>query len=156
MATIECGFEDDGRDTGSDLLAFFRPTVYVHGGFDIQFLTGFEQAPVLPYFFYPALIDTGAAESCIDSELASRLRLPIVDTQTVGSVGGRLVVNVYWAQIHIPELNIWISGRTAGVHLSAGQQPHSVLIGSDLLQHVTLVYDGRTGSVRISDEVSRP
>lgn len=57
-----------------------------------------------PYFFYPALIDTGAAESCIDSELASRLRLPIVDTQTVGSVGGRLVVNVYWAQIHIPEI----------------------------------------------------
>lgn len=61
--------------------------------------------------------------------------------------------NVYWAQIHIPELNTSITGPFAGVHLAAGQHPHRVLIGWDFLRYFTMVYAGRVGSVKISSAV---
>ena len=156
MPAIDCGFESDGHDSGSDILAFFGPTLYVQIGFDIRFSTRQVALPELPNFVHPALIDTGATDSCIDTELARRLGLPVVDTQTIGGVGGQLEVDVHWAQIYIPGLNIGINGRTAGVHLSAGQQPHSVLIGRDFLQHLNMVYQGATGSVRVSVDRDEP
>lgn len=77
--------------------------------------------PNLPDTDYHALVDTGAGE-----------------------------VNVHLAQILIPSLDIVISGRFTGVHLYAGGQPHGALIGRTLLQHVTMIYNGITGSVIIA------
>ena len=58
-------------------------------------------------------------------------------------------MNVHLAQISIPELQVVLSGRFAGVHLFAGGQPHGALIGRTLLRHVTMVYNGVTGPVSI-------
>jgi hypothetical protein len=38
----------------------------------------------------------------------------------------------------------------AGVHLVTGGQIHWALIGRTFLQHYTMVYEGRTGTVTIS------
>jgi len=37
----------------------------------------------------PALIDTGATDSCIDEDFAKTLGLPIIDVRTVGGVAGK-------------------------------------------------------------------
>lgn len=146
----ECGFEDADGLAGSEILAAIGPTLPVYVGFDARFGEGLAREPDLPAERLAALVDTGASNSCIDAELADRLQLPIVNQETIGGVGGVMAANVYWAQIHIPELNTSITGPFAGVHLAAGQQPHRVLIGRDFLRYFTMVYAGRTGSVKIS------
>jgi hypothetical protein len=60
-------------------------------------------------------------------------------------------VNVYLAQIHIPSLAFTIYGGFAGVHLMAGGQTHRELLGRTFLQHYTMVDEGRSGIVTISN-----
>lgn len=90
------------------------------------------------------------------SSIAANLNLPIIDRQRVAGVHGAGEVNVHLAQILIPSLDVAISGRFMGVHLYAGGQPHGALIGRTLLQHVTMIYNGITGSVVISFPGQRP
>ena len=153
----DCGFSDDGRFRGRDLLIDFGPTLEVRVGFDIQFwlaqsanAAGAIQPTLAPILF-PALVDTGASDGCIDEDLAEALGLPVVDEVSVGGVGGAHRAQVYLAQIYIPDLEIGYSGRVIGARLSDGDQIHRVLIGRNLLRHLRLVYDGPSGSVTISD-----
>ncbi len=156
MPEINCGFSDSSQASGSELLAAYGPTLPVYVGFDIRFWEGNVPEPELPSRILPALVDTGASHSCIDSEIARDLGLPVVDQATVGGVGGALNVDVFWAQLYAPELRVDFSGQVAGVHLNQGEQPHLVLIGRDFLQRFTMVYEGRTGAVRITDSPPRP
>jgi hypothetical protein len=100
-----------------------------------------------------ALVDTGATTSCIDSGLAMQLNLPIIDRQRVSGVSGIHEVNMHLGHVLVPSLGRFISGSFAGVDLVAGGQPHVALIGRTFLQYFTLFYDGRTGSVSITDEL---
>ena len=99
-----------------------------------------------------ALVDTGATESCIDSLLAAQLNLPIVDRRQIGGVGGAQLVNVHLAQVYVPTLSQTIYGAFAAVHLAAGGQAHQALVGRTFLQNVTMIYEGRTGTVTIHNE----
>jgi len=99
-----------------------------------------------------ALVDTGATQSCIDSALAMALNLPIIDRQTVGGSAGSHEVNMHLGQIHIPTLGQTIYGAFAGVNLIAGGQQHLALIGRTFLMHFSMLYDGRTGTVYLTDE----
>ena len=90
--------------------------------------------------------------SCIDSALAIELRLPVMDREDISGVHGVLAANVHLAHIYLPGLNWTVYGRFHGVHLSEGGQPHSALIGRTFLQDFTMVYEGRTGSVTISND----
>jgi hypothetical protein len=101
-----------------------------------------------------ALVDTGAAESCIDSALAAELNLPIVDRRTVAGVHGSQEVNMHLAQVRVPALNMTIYGAFAGVHLAAGGQFHQALIGRTFLINFTMIYEGTTGTVTISSPVA--
>jgi hypothetical protein len=96
------------------------------------------------------LVDTGAGESCIDNLLAGQLNLPIVDRRPISGVHGAHIVNMYLAQIHVPSLAFTIYGAFAGVDLAAGGQVHKALIGRTFLQNFTMVYEGLTGSVKLS------
>ena len=91
-------------------------------------------------------------ESCIDSALALVLNLPIVDRQEVAGVHGADTVNFHLAQIYVPTLDFTVYGLFAGVHLCAGGQPHLALIGRTFLQSFTMTYEGRTGSVILSND----
>jgi hypothetical protein len=148
MATAKCGFDSGPGGSGRDLLVGAGPTILVTIGFDEAYdplnPTG---PPNLPQTPFPALIDTGATESCIDSDLAMRLALPIVDRRKVSGVHGAREVNVHVAHVYIPSLAFTVYGPFCGVDLIAGGQAHHALIGRTFLQHFTMIYEGRTGTV---------
>lgn len=151
MPETKCGFDSipDGA-SGAMMLAAYGPTLIVDIGFDQDFQTGRSKNPVPGLKGIHALVDTGASESCIDSALAAQLNLPIVDRRSVAGAHGSAEVSIHLAHIHVPSLGFTIYGAFAGVHLSAGGQPHLALIGRTFLQHCTMIYEGRTGSVSIS------
>lgn len=135
-----------------ELLTVFGPTLSVKIGFDSQYRPGRSQSVNLPEREFLALIDTGASESCIDSDLAIALNLPMVDQSEAAGVHGRLPVNLHVAQIHIPSLQHTEFGLFAGVHLREGGQPHHALLGRSFLRHFVMIYNGLKSSVSISNE----
>ncbi len=140
---VECGFPIPQN------LVDFGPTLFVQIGFDSIYQPNGGNKLNLPTTTYPALVDTGATESCIDSALAANLDLPIVDRQNVAGVHGAHEVNIHLAQIHVPDLKFTVSGLFAAVHLRAGGQPHFALIGRTFLRAVKMTYDGVSGSVTL-------
>lgn len=106
----------------------------------------------MPIPSYPALVDTGASESCIDSALANTLKLPVINQEDRSGAHGRYKLNIHLAQVYIPDLDWVIFGRFAGVHLHAGGQPHFALIGRTFLQDFKMIYEGETGTVIIERE----
>ena len=152
MPTVKCGFDDQTGQSGRDTLTLYGPTLWVQIGFDLAFRPIAGAKPELPPDHHPALVDTGAMESCIDSELALVLNLPIVDRQNLAGVHGANTVNVHLAQLYVPTLNFTVYGRFAGGHLRAGGQPHFALIGRTFLEDFTMRYEGKTGMVTLSSE----
>ena len=147
-----CGFDDiPGGSSGSQLLVSYGPTLLVDIGFDPAYKP-FIGVPVPGIKGIHALVDTGATECCIDNLLAAQLNLPAVDRRVIAGAGGSHTANVYLAQVHIPSLNFTMVGAFAGVDLRAGGQIHSALIGRTLLNHFTMVYEGRTGTVTLSSD----
>ncbi len=119
-------------------------------GAQLPSVPGATGAPVaIPSVQVPALIDTGASESCIDEQLAQQLQLPLINTTVRSGIGGSITLNVYLAHITIPSIVVEY-GQFTGVHLQAGSQLHKALIGRKLLDDVLLVYDGSTGIVRLA------
>ena len=150
MPETLCGFNDiPGGAMGSEMLVHHGPTIMVDIGFDPTFSAGTVGNPVAGITGVKALVDTGAGESCIDSVLATQLNLPIVDRRSISGAHGPAEVNMHLAQVHFPSLNFTVWGAFAGVHLTAGGQVHQALIGRTFLMHYTMVYEGRTGTVRI-------
>jgi hypothetical protein len=152
MPEALCGFNDiPGGASGRELLSVFGPTLKVDVGFDANYNPRTPLTlPIAGMTGIDALVDTGAGESCIDALLAGQLNLPIVDRRSVSGVHGAEMVNMHLAQIHVPSLNFTIYGAFAGVALAAGGQLHKVLIGRTFLQSFTMVYEGLTGTVKIS------
>ena len=150
MPEAMCGFQDGPNGSGEQLLTTIGPTLGVRIGFDQNYRTGGNAQPVLPEAQHPALVDTGATESCIDSSLAALLHLPIVDRKPLSGAHGQDEVNMHLAQIYVPSLSWVIVGQFAGVHLRAGGQPHFALIGRTFLRSFTMIYNGRTGSVTLT------
>src|ERR1700674_4058016 len=146
MAKTKCGFEPvPGGATGQALLTYYGPTISVDIGFDPNHkpdAAGVWTMPVPGISGVIALVDTGAAECCIDSLLATQLNLPIVDKRPVSGSAGSHEANIHLAQIYVPVLNHTITGRFAAVHLAAGGQVHKALIGRTFLQNFTMTYEG--------------
>ena len=151
MPETLCGFNDvPGGASGADQLVSYGPTLLVNIGFDPAYDSARGVLPVAGITGINALVDTGATESCIDSMLAAQLNLPVVDRRFIAGVHGRQEINIHLAQVHVPALNFTLYGAFAGVHLAAGGQPHQALIGRTFLRHYTMVYEGKTGTVRLS------
>ena len=146
MATASCGFSDP------ESLYRFGPTTSVEVGFDAAFDPQDLVRPILPSTPWPGLVDTGAMDCCIDSDLAQLLDLPIVDQGFISGAGGPVQVNRHLAQLYIPGLNYTMYGSFAGVHLASGGQPHQVLIGRSMLRAFQLEYNGRTGAVSLASD----
>src|SRR5262245_47477459 len=88
MARTLCGFKDTPQAPARGLLVGIGPTLLVKIGFDPDYDPAKPGIPKLPDPPFPALVDTGATESCIDSGLAMRLNLPIVDRRKISGVHG--------------------------------------------------------------------
>ena len=96
----------------------------------------------------PALIDTGAGETCIDSALAIALGLPVVDRREVCGVG-KMVVDVFMGQIYVQPLRYTITGKFAGLPLIANGVREAVCLGRSFFRDCKLSYHGKTGAVTI-------
>ena len=152
MPTIRFGFSDSPSLSGSDALALYGPILGVRIGLDPTFQPNGGSRPNLPPTILPALVDTGAALTCIDSILAMDLKLPVVDREDIAGPQGVSTFNVHVAQIEIPDLKLTVAGRFPGVHLTAGGQRYFALIGRRFLQGFTMTYEGRKGTVTINDD----
>ncbi len=150
MRRSECGFADTGAVRGADLLQKFGPAIGARIGLDPNYVVGSDVPLDLPEREYRALVDTGAAVSCVDANLAAAPHSPIVDRQVHSGAGGRFEVNIHAAQIFLPELGWALDGRFAGVYLEAGGQPYHALLGRDFLKDFRMLYDGETGQVTLS------
>ena len=150
-AAAECGLPDGRGSFDPTRLLTVGPTLQVNIGFDVNFKPGSNTIPDLPSILIPALIDTGAAASCIDETVASVRKLPISDCGHVSGVLGPGEVNMHIAQIYIPDLNTIFYGSFAGVHLLVAGNSQLALIGRDFLLNFKMYYDGTTGRVTISD-----
>jgi predicted aspartyl protease len=126
------------------------PTIFVDIGFDPSFQAAKPTRPTLAATQLWALVDTGATECCIDTDLAKKLALPVIDRRKISGVSGLKEVDVYLGHIHIIALGITMYGGFAGVDLIAGGQRHYALIGRTFLRQLTMVYDGKTGIVTIT------
>lgn len=153
MPTTKCGFDNAPGISGQALLVGSGPTLFVQIGFDPTYDPATPwKAPVLPADNLWALVDTGAVESCIDSNLAMTLKLPIIDRRVIAGAHGQKEVNVHLAHIHVPSLVFTLYGPFCAVDLAAGGQRHLALIGRTFLQNFTMVYEGRTGTVTLSND----
>ena len=152
MVQAKCGFNSGTGVSGPELLTQLGPTLLVNIGFDPAYQNSQTTPPTPGITDVSALVDTGASESCIDNLLASQLNLPVVDRREISGAGGRHEVNVYLAQINVPSLASTIYGVFAGVDLKAGGQVHLALIGRTFLRNFTMIYEGRTGTVTISND----
>ena len=153
MPLAEVGFCYPGipEDKRAGLLFTVGPTVHVTvGHLDTKDAANPVLAKDKASDSVPALVDTGAYESCIDDALAIKLGLPIVDRQKCAGANGESTHDVYLAYVHIPTLDYAQYGRFMGVHLLAGGQPHQVLLGRTLLQTMMLIYDGVHGTATIA------
>ena len=146
MSSVDSGFRGD-----PDSLELRGPILRVQIGYDPEFDPGGQNRSNLPEELYPALVDTGATASCIDSGLAVRSGLPIVDQYEVRGVHGLSKVNVHLAQIYVPSLDWTISKSLAAGNLYSDRNPLFALIGRDFLRNFIMTYNGITGSVIISD-----
>ena len=142
--SLNCGFS--GPDA-SYLLIERGPTIYVDIGFDPGWRVGL--IPAAKRQNVPALVDTGALESFIDCALATDLDLPISDRREISGSRGRHEVDVYTAQVYVPDFEFTVYGQFAGVFLSSGGTDFRVLIGRTLLKDFTLHYDGPSGRVTL-------
>jgi predicted aspartyl protease len=87
------------------------------------------------------LIDTGATDIVISTDLANRLGLRYIDsTQLQGVGGGFLDCDIYTGQIEVPELNFKKIVRLHAVKWK--QDSHTILLGRAFLCHFMLNYDG--------------
>ena len=153
MPTANAGFSNEQGILGYDALTYYGPTLEVQIGYDFNFrIDDMASRPNLPKTQLFALVDTGATESCIDSTLALNLGLTVVDRKRVGGIHGAHPVNYHVAQIYIPSLDFTIVGTFPGVGLTASGLNHSALLGRTFLQHFKMSYEGRNGSVIISND----
>ena len=155
MPTINCGYGDRPGLSGRRSLALYGPTLLVEIGFDPDFEDSDAKRPNIAPDLLPALVDTGATESCIDADYAHSLGLLTFnrdDDSVVMGIGGVTPLDHYLAQIYVPALDETIYGLLAGVRLQAGRQPYYALIGRDFLQNFTMSYEGPTGVVTLSND----
>ena len=153
MSETLCGFNDTLTSSGSNLLVSYGPTIMVDIGFDPTYNANAVPItiPISAIKGVTALVDSGAGQSCIDNLLAAQLGLPVIDRQEISGAGGRHTTNVYLAQIYVPSLSFVIYGTFYGVNLIAGGQVHKALIGRTFLKNFIMNYDGKTGTVKISN-----
>ena len=153
MPTTRFAFRNTPERSSPDALALHGPTLRVEIGFDPDFSSGGSGHPNLPIEQFPAIVDTGAEENYIDSTLAEELRLPMLqDRQTISSALGSAEVSVYAAQIYIPALEYTIVGDFAGINLASGDLAHRAVIGRSFLRGFTMLYEGQTGVVTLSND----
>ena len=108
------------------------------------------QLPVnIPGFDYtpPALIDTGAAMSLIDVDLARRFYTPTRDVLPIGGVGRGDEQPTFDIDVYIPDLSRYVPKPIASAPLIRSGIPFIFIIGRDVLLDYILTIDGPSRTI---------
>lgn len=101
------------------------------------------------------LLDTGASSTCVDPSLMSKLGIAptgVVGIQTPSTAGGSHQCNQYDAAIYIPggnNIGFWVEALPI-VETSLASQGIEGLIGRDIINRCTLVYNGSANLVTLA------
>lgn len=96
-----------------------------------------------------ALIDTGASNSCIDIKIAKELELVSRDFISVLTPSGISDHFTYDVAIMLPQQ---LQYKSFFIEVTGGdleRQPYDALIGRDILESCTLIYNGWDGSFQL-------
>ena len=144
MPRAECALPDQDGIYKPEVLERWGPTIWATVAQPVTANSTKVLSDSVPF-----LVDTGASECCIDTALAQRLELPVIDRVPMCGITGQADHDVVLCQIMIPSVGHSMSGRFACVDLTRGGQPHMALLGRDFLKHVVMIYDGSIGRVAI-------
>ena len=98
-----------------------------------------------------ALIDTGAAITCVDQGVCQALGLRPTGVVMLGHAGGKEERPCYPIQVHFPgSLPPLYCPSACSIKLAEGKQPHIMLIGRDLLIRLKMVYNGPQGRIELA------
>ena len=145
MPLADAGFADPGGTPDRAALIEYGPSLEV-------VVSPFVDPPQPPTDRHTthALVDTGATQSCIDMQPADSSSLPVVDFVMMAGAAGASRHPLYAARVAIPALEIFQFGALAGVDLTAGGQPHRVLLGRTFLSGTVMIHDGVRAQVTIA------
>ena len=90
----------------------------------------------------PALIDTGAAMSLIDVDLAWRFYTPTSGTLAIGGAGQGDEHPTFDIDVYIPDLSRYVPKPIASAPLIRSKIPFTFIIGRDVLLDYILTVDG--------------
>ena len=155
MLITDCGFRDDPYFSGAGKLVQNGPALLVNIGLDPEYKYA-ESEPTFNsgIIQVPALIDTGASFSAIDEDIAQSLGLPLVDRRVFYLLNGKRELNAYLAHMVVPALSWFQHGIFYGLCFAEMDRDYGAVLGRTFLRDMMLVYDGRTGSVRIARQSS--
>lgn len=95
---------------------------------------------------FPALIDTGAAATCISSTVAQTVGLRPIGMRPMISATHSVPVNVYLVDLLLPfgTANFLVQGAQVMEFAPAGGSPFQILLGRDIICRgiLTLSFDG--------------
>ena len=105
-----------------------------------------------------ALIDTGAASSCVDQPVLAKLGLNAIGQTQIGTAGGLQQRPIYTARFEFPGsplpgmdfsylISVDLRSQFAG---SDPAKPIIALIGRDVLQGTVFIYNGSHGSFTLA------
>ncbi len=101
MPTVELGWQDEDGTLRSDTLIRYGPSIRVLvTPYPGSSLTTPSLQSRQTELLTMALVDTGAEESCIDTQLAGQLGLLAIDTMPVSGAGGTSEHPVFMAYVH--------------------------------------------------------
>lgn len=144
--SVECG--QPGRPLD---LAKYGPQIRVQIGFDHDYQVEIPlKKPRIPEASFVGVVDTGANQTSIDIGVADRLRLPLVDKTDSVNVHGVVKSNMYAVHMYFPDLDYPAIGTLVGTRLSETGFNCDLLLGRDFLKDIQMLYDGRTGSVKLA------
>ena len=143
---IECGKLDSPKD-----LITNGPRIHVQIGFDRGYDARLlSKRPLIREELFVGVIDTGANQTAIDAGVAERLGLPLIDETMSVNVHGTVRSPIYAVHMYFPDLVYPAVGHLPGAHLAKTQFNCDLLLGRDFLKDFQMLYDGRTGSVKLS------
>jgi len=107
----------------------------------------------------PALLDSGASVTGIDSEMLQRLQYPPIGITNLSSPSGTMKTSIYMVRLIIPSQAdpgfprnipriVMDNVRVIAVNLS--NQPYKILLGRDILSKVVLIYNGPQALITLS------
>ncbi len=102
-----------------------------------------------------AMIDTGASITTLNASVAQRAGLQQTGETQLGGVGGMQNSPIYAAKVALSDYGVSLDAVQVAT-IPDGQLPTDMLIGRDVLQSLTVTYDGPDGTFNVQQTGASP